>query len=244
LKARGGALGVVVLVALLGYGLLSGQLSAGQLLEGILGNGGASGNGEMAATARAAPSADAARRQLTGLRVSPAGSMAGYSREEFPHWSDAEKFGWKLPGGTSDPESCDAREAALIRDGTKERVEAYCDVVSGSWFDPYGGQTYADPGDIDIDHIVPLANAWRSGASSWDTAKRESFANVPRDLLSVNDGLNQSKGDKGPEAWKPPRKAYWCAYAKRWIGIKHYWDLSVTDAERSSLKQMLGTCVR
>jgi hypothetical protein len=154
------------------------------------------------------------------------------------------KFGWKLPGGTSDPESCDAREAALIRDGTKERVEAYCDVVSGSWFDPYGGQTYADPGDIDIDHIVPLANAWRSGASSWDTAKRESFANVPRDLLSVNDGLNQSKGDKGPEAWKPPRKAYWCAYAKRWIGIKHYWDLSVTDAERSSLKQMLGTCVR
>jgi len=235
---------VVVLVALLGYGLLSSQLSAGQLLEGILGNGGASGNGEMAATARAAPSADADRRQLTGLRVSPAGSMAGYSREEFPHWSDAEKFGWKLPGGTSDSESCDAREAALIRDGTKERIEAYCDVVSGSWFDPYGGQTYADPEDIDIDHIVPLANAWRSGASSWDTVKRESFANVPRDLLSVNDGLNQSKGDKGPEAWKPPRKAYWCTYAKRWIGIKHYWDLSVTDAERSSLKQMLGTCVR
>src|SRR3712207_6970625 len=55
--------------------------------------------------------------------------------------------------------------------------------VSGRWFDPYGGETYTDPSDIDVDHIVPPANAWRSGASSWDTAKRESFANVPRDLL-------------------------------------------------------------
>jgi hypothetical protein len=241
LKATGGVLGVVVVVALLGYGLLSGQLSAGQLLEGLLGDG---GNGEMAATAQAPPSADAARRQLSELKVRPASSMAGYSREEFPHWSDAQEFGWRLPGGTPDPESCDARDAALIRDGREERVEAYCDVASGSWFDPYGGQTYADPEDIDIDHIVPLANAWRSGASSWSTTKKESFANVPRDLLSVDDSLNQSKGDKGPEAWKPPRRAYWCVYAKRWIGIKHYWDLSVTGAERTALKQMLGRCGR
>jgi hypothetical protein len=237
-------LGVVVVVALLGYVLLSGQLSTGQLLEGLLGGGGTSGNGEIAATARGAPSADAARRQLSELQVRPAGSMTGYSREEFPHWSDAEEFGWKLPGGTPDPKSCDARDAALIRDGTEEHVEAYCDVVSGSWFDPYGGDTYTDPEDIDIDHIVPLANAWRSGASSWSTAKRESFANVPRDLLSVDDGLNQSKGDKGPEAWKPPRRAYWCTYAKRWISVKHYWKLSITGAERSNLKQMLGTCGR
>jgi hypothetical protein len=241
LKARGGALGVVVVVALLGYALFSGQLSTEQLLEGLLGD---AGDGEMAATAGAAPSAEAATRQLSELKVRPAGSMAGYSREEFPHWSDALEFGWKLPGGTPDPESCDARDAALIRDGREERVETYCDVANGSWFDPYGGGTYTDPEDIDIDHIVPLANAWRSGASSWSTARKESFANVPRDLLSVDDGLNQSKGDKGPEAWKPPRKAYWCVYAKRWIGIKHYWDLSVTGAERSALKQMLGTCGR
>ena len=241
MKATGGVLGAVIVVALLGYGLLSGQLSTEQLLEGLLGDG---GNGEIAATTQAAPSADAARRQLSELKVRPAGSMAGYSREEFPHWSDAQEFGWKLPGRTPDPESCDARDAALIRDGREERVDAYCDVASGSWFDPYGGQTYTDPEDIDIDHIVPLANAWRSGASSWNTAKRESFANVSRDLLSVDDALNQSKGDKGPEAWKPPRKAYWCIYAKRWIGIKHYWDLSVTGVERSALKQMLDRCGR
>ena len=144
LKATGGVLGAVIVVALLGYGLLSGQISTGQLLEGLLGDG---GNGEMAAESRVAPSVDAARRQLSELSVRPAGSMSGYSREEFPHWSDARKFGWKLPGGTPDPESCDARDAALIRDGREERVEAYCDVASGSWFDPYGGKSYTDPGE-------------------------------------------------------------------------------------------------
>lgn len=242
MKIRGGLLGAVVVAAVLGYALLSGQLSAGQLLEDLLGG---SQNGEMPAASQAPPpSADAARRQLSEIRVRPAGSMAGYSREQFPHWSDAREFGWKLPGGTPDPDSCDVRDAALIRDGEDERVEESCAVISGIWFDPYGGETYTDPSDIDIDHIVPLANAWRSGASSWDTARRERFANVPRDLLSVDDGLNQSKGDKGPEAWKPPRKSYWCAYSKKWIGVKHYWDLSVTSAERAALKQMLGRCGR
>lgn len=183
-----------------------------------------------------------ASEKLADLKVAPAGSMEGYSRDLFSHWSDAQEYGWTLPAGTPDPDSCDARDAALIRDGRNEVVEQYCDVVSGTWVDPYGGATYTDPSDLDGDHVVPLANAWRSGASSWDSAKRERFANIPRDVLIVDDGLNQSKGDKGPEAWKPPRKAYWCTYAKKWVGIKYYWKLSVTSAEKSALKQMLATC--
>ncbi len=231
-------LGVILVVAVLGYMILSGQLSAGQLIEDLLGGGGS----RVPATAQSIPSTEAAQRQLSELMVRPAGSMAGYSRDECFHWSDTQEFGWRLPSGTPDPESCDARDAALIRDGRGERVEEFCDIVSGRWFDPYGGQTYTASSDIDIDHIVPLAIAWRSGAFSWDTAKRESFANMPRNLLSVDDGLNQSKGDKGPEAWKPPREAHWCTYSKRWIGIKHFWKLSITSAENATLAQMLGTC--
>jgi hypothetical protein len=89
---------------------------------------------------------------------------------------------------------------------------------------------------------VPLANAWRSGTASWDPAKREGFANVPPDVLAVEDNANQAKGDKGPAAWKPPRRAYHCVYSKKWINIKHQWKLSVTREEKSALKQMLSTC--
>ena len=180
--------------------------------------------------------------KLAELRVRPEGSMVDYSRDKFPHWSDAQEYGWKLPAGTPDPGSCDARDAALIRDGRDEVVGDYCTVSSGEWFDPYTGNTYYQPSDIDVDHIVPLANAWRSGAASWTPARRERFANVPPDVLSVEDNANASKGDKGPEAWKPPRTAYHCTYSKKWINVKHQWALSVTRAEKSALKQMLSTC--
>ncbi|CAN5849811.1 hypothetical protein BH23ACT11_BH23ACT11_11380 [soil metagenome] len=98
---------------------------------------------------------------LESLPVSEPGSMAGYSREEFPHWSDAQEYRWDV----SDT-SCDARDAALIRDGENVQVGSGCDVVTGVWLDPFTAQTFTDPSDIDVDHVVPLANAWRYGASS------------------------------------------------------------------------------
>jgi hypothetical protein len=176
-------------------------------------------------------------KALKKLEVSPVGSMAGYDREDFPHWSDAQEFGWRV----SDT-ACDVREAALIRDGQDVSVGEGCDVESGRWLDPYTRNTYADPLDIDIDHVVPLANAHRSGASEWDETGREQFANDPDNLLSVEDNANQEKGDKGPEAWKPPNRAIWCSYAKRWISVKSDYALTVNPQERTALKQMLSTC--
>ena len=178
-----------------------------------------------------------ARDALRNLEVALPGSMAGYSREKFPHWSDAEEFGWDVPDT-----SCDARDAALIRDGKNVRVAEGCDVTSGVWLDPYTGRTYTDPSEIDIDHVVPLANAWRSGASSWSEARRERYANDPAVLLSAEDNANQEKGDKGPEAWKPPNGAIWCDYATRWVEIKASYDLSLNQQEKAALEQMLGTC--
>ena len=95
-----------------------------------------------------------AAEKLQELRVRRAGTMEGYSRDLFPHWSDAREYGWKLPAGTPDPGSCDARDAALIRDGREEAVGSGCVVGSGRWFDPYTGTTYTQPSDIDVDHVV------------------------------------------------------------------------------------------
>jgi hypothetical protein len=178
-----------------------------------------------------------AGKALKKLEVSPPGSMAGYDREDFPHWSDAQEFGWDVSDS-----ACDVREAALIRDGEDVAVGEGCDVESGRWLDPYTKRTYTDPLDIDIDHLVPLANAYRSGASEWDEAERERYANDPDNLLSVEDNANQEKGDKGPEAWKPPNRAIWCSYAKRWIGVKSGYALTINPQEKAALREMLATC--
>jgi hypothetical protein len=177
---------------------------------------------------------------LERLTVAPSGSMAGYSRDRFPHWaSEAQRYGWKEPDG-----SCDVRDTALIRDGEGVEIDGDCSITAGRWIDPYTGKTLTNSSEVDIDHVVPLANAWRSGASSsaWSTADREAYANAPQVLLSADAGANRTKGDKGPEAWKPPNRDYWCEYARRWIWIKSDWRLSVNPAERASLRQMLGTC--
>ena len=210
---------ILVMVALWLY--LSGE-------TGGRGNGGNAEIGGGPETARAA---------LEELSVSGPGSMSGYSREKFEHWSNAREFGWEVP-----EESCDVRDAALIRDGEDVVVGDGCKVESGTWLDPYTTSTYTDPQDIDIDHVVPLANAWRSGASSWNADEREAYANAPDVLLSVEDDANQEKGDKGPEAWKPPNEAIWCDYAVRWIGIKSDYGLSVNPDEKDALAGMLDAC--
>jgi hypothetical protein len=193
-------------------------------------------NATSSGTGQEGDSAEASQA-LQDLEVSEPGSMSGYSRENFEHWSRANDFGWDAPES-----SCDAREAALIRDGEDVEVGSGCKVTSGSWYDPYTDQTFTDPSDIDTDHIVALGNAWRSGASAWDNAERERYANDPEVLLSVEDNANQSKGDKGPEAWKPPNEAVWCDYAQRWVGIKDKYDMSINPEEKEALTQMLDGC--
>jgi hypothetical protein len=232
-------------VLVVGYGLYSGVIAPEQLFRELLGQGGGSsgetpsGSGPSTASgAPTAPSASQARAMLREIKVAPVGSMDGYSREEFPHWAaDGTRFGWEEPDG-----SCDVRDDALIRDGRGVEIDEECSITAGKWLDPYTGTTLTDSEDIDIDHIVPLANAWRSGAGDWDETRRETYANDPDVLLSVDDAENQTKGDKGPEAWLPPNTDYRCEYARRWIWIKHKWDLTVNTQEQTTLQDVLQGC--
>ncbi|MBK3590187.1 HNH endonuclease, partial [Streptomyces sp. MBT57] len=91
---------------------------------------------------------------------------------------------------------------------------------------------------------VPLAEAWRSGASSWTNAQRQSFANdlTRPQLIAVTDNVNQAKGDKDPAKWMPPRAAYKCTYVRAWVHVKHQYNLSVDSAEKSALQSALSGC--
>jgi len=157
--------------------------------------------------------------------------MRGYSRERFAHWRETGR-------------NCDTRDTVLRRDGAQIRLRG-CDVVGGRWLSPYDGKTHTDPSEVDIDHVVPLANAWRSGADRWSDERRADFANdlhTP-ELIAVTAAVNRSKGDQDPAQWKPARRAAWCQYALDWIGVKSHWRLTVTPAEKRALTTMLETCV-
>ena len=177
------------------------------------------------------PSAATAQAELNALTVAAEGSSSGYSRDLFPHWIT-------ISG------ACNTRETVLKRDGTNVVVNSSCAATSGSWYSPYDGATWTAASDVDIDHVVPLAEAWKSGASSWTTSRRQSFANdlTRPQLIAVTDNVNQAKGDKDPAAWQPPRSAYRCTYARMWIRVKYAWGLRLQSAEKSALQSMLNTC--
>ncbi|RSM68890.1 HNH endonuclease [Kibdelosporangium aridum] len=183
------------------------------------------------ATPPGIPSATTARTQLNALTVAADGSSSGYSRDLFPHWTTVS--------GT-----CNTREQVLKRDGTNVVVDSSCAATSGRWYSPYDGATWTAASDVDIDHIIPLSNAWKTGARSWTTAKRQQFANdlSGPQLIAVTDNVNQAKGDQTPATWKPPLTSYHCTYARMWIGSKYKWALTINSAEKSALNSMLNSC--
>ncbi len=193
----------------------------------------------------AAPSASRAKAALDRLvvRRRPRGTE-GYVRDAFgSDWIDTDGNG------------CNQRDDVLLRDAvrgsTRVQQQGACDhdVLAGTWHDPYTGRTLTftnlkDLGQaeaIQIDHVVPLAEAWVSGARHWSGARRETFANDLGELLAVDGPTNMSKGDGDPASWRP-RKGYQCAYARRWIAIKTRYALAVDDSEKAALDQMLGFC--
>ncbi|KAL8377558.1 hypothetical protein RB595_008304 [Gaeumannomyces hyphopodioides] len=177
------------------------------------------------------PSTTAAKSQLAGLTVAAWSSGDGYSRSLFPTWNTIS--------GT-----CNTREFVLQRDGTNVETNAACNAVSGTWVSPYDGDSWTSASDIQIDHMVPLKNAWVSGAASWTTDKRRQFANdITRpQLWAVTGKVNNAKSDSSPDKWKPPLASFYCTYAKAWVQVKSYWELSVTSAENTALTSMLNTC--
>jgi hypothetical protein len=204
------------------FGIIGASVAAIALVVAIPGSAGA--------TPPNIPSLSTAQSELNALTVASEGSMTGYSRDLFPHWIT-------ISG------SCNTRETVLKRDGSGVSVDGSCYPTSGSWYSPYDGATWTQPSDVDIDHIVPLAEAWRSGASSWTTSKRQSFANdlTRPQLIAVTDNVNQAKGDQDPSTWQPSRTAYRCTYAKMWIHTKYYWGLKLQSAEKSALQSALNT---
>jgi len=132
----------------------------------------------------------------SGATSSQSNADSGYSRAQFGHgWDDADR------------DCQDSRQEALIAQSTapiRFKDDKQCRVAAGRWISMYSGKVIHDPSAIDIDHVVPLKWAWEHGASQWSKEKRISFANDPRNLVSVEASLNRQKGAKGLDEWLPP----------------------------------------
>jgi len=164
----------------------------------------------------------------------------GYDRALFGQaWADVDRNG------------CDTRNDVLRRDLTAYVLKPGtngCLVLSGALHDPFTGTTIAfvrgqsTSSAVQIDHVVPLSDAWQKGAQQWSTQRRTAFANDLLNLLAVDGLTNQRKSDGDAATWLPPNKAYRCPYAARQIAVKAKYGLWVTSAERDALARILAAC--
>lgn len=177
--------------------------------------------------------APAASDPLAGLVIAPEKAAAPYSRTMYRHWIASGAAG------------CDVRDRVLIRDATvRPKVYSGCRLVGGTWTSLYDKKTFTTPSSLDVDHVVPLAEAHRSGGWKWSAQRRQAYANDLKGLtlLAVSASSNRSKGDRDPAEWLPPNKAYRCDYAARWVSVKKAWKLTVDKAEATALRRVLRGC--
>ncbi len=173
---------------------------------------------------------------LNKLEVKGRAPKTGYTRSQFPHWSDPDRNG------------CDARNDILKRDLTDITYKAGtrdCKVIAGQLLDPFSGKVITFSTTkvvIDIDHVVALSNAWQTGAAYFDKALRTQIANDPLNLLAVDSKLNRQKGDGDAATWLPPNKSFRCEYVAKQIAVKTKYKLWVTSTEKEAIIRVLSVC--
>ena len=173
---------------------------------------------------------------LERIEVKGRAPKTGYSRAQF---SD----GWGSVGG------CDLRNIMLARGMTEIKLaEDGCIVLRGTLNDPYTGNVIefirggSTSGDVQIDHVVALSDAWQKGAQEIGEENRFKLANDPLNLLAVDGPANQQKGDSDAASWLPPYKPFRCMYVARQIAVKDKYSLWITEAEKSAMKRVLNGC--
>ncbi|WP_326844171.1 HNH endonuclease family protein (plasmid) [Streptomyces sp. NBC_01558] len=186
------------------------------------------------ASAHQLPSGPLPMAAAVDLLPTAAESRDGYQRTSFKHWVDADHDG------------CTTRAEVLIAESrVQPTIEPGCKVTAGQWYSFYDGVTVTAPGGLDIDHMVPLAEAWDSGASAWTPERREAYANdlgADTSLVAVTARTNRSKADQDPAEWLPPLLDARCTYAADWVATKLRWKLSVDDRERKALAEIAAGC--
>ena len=156
-----------------------------------------------------------------------------YDRKQFGNWIDA------------DGDCQNTRQEVLIEESripVTFKTARQCWVIAGEWHDPYTGRVFADPSLLDVDHVVPLKEAFDSGANHWSGEKMKQYFNDLTNtdhLIAVYRGTNRSKGARDPAHWLPPNKEYHQEYVTIWLEIKKAWKLSLDPEEAKVIQQIL-----
>lgn len=159
-------------------------------------------------------------------------SDAAFDRESFGSWIDADMDG------------CNTRNEVLLAEAINApKIGSKCVLSGGKWLSPYDGKYHDRVTSLAVDHLVPLNEAWRSGASNWSAEQREAYANDLEDsrvLNAITSSLSAAKKDRDLKNWLPEKGK--CEYIEAWVAIKARYSLTVDEGEMAVIKKYYKSC--
>ena len=175
---------------------------------------------------------------LEKLEIKGRAPKTGYNRSEefYKNWPNIN--------------GCSLRQIIIKREfgESAQLAENGCDVISGTFTEPYTGSqiTLYQKSDfshkIQIDHVVALSDAWQKGAQNKSKEERYAMATDPLNLIAVDSVANKQKSDGDAATWLPPNKAFRCQYVARQVSVKFKYKLWVTQAEHDAILNVLKNC--
>lgn len=173
----------------------------------------------------------------TAVKSLPVAAEAnsGYNRDKhFGDWKDADR-------------DCQNGRAEVLLQETRAKTTyttaKKCTVKTGKWVTTWDNKTHTKASTVQVDHTVPVHEAYGSGARNWSQDRRIAFYNDLGDKRTLNaqtSKLNSSKGSRGPEQWMPPKNK--CAYLGDWVAVKKRWGLRVDSTEKTALTRLAASC--
>lgn len=193
-------------------------------------------------------SPDAADASLAATALEVLDTIPVAERTEWDGYFQRDEYfgeGW----ADLDGDDCNTRQELLAehledvemnRDGCRVDSGVLHDEYTGETVDFIRGQGTSD--DVQIDHVVALYNAWRTGAQDLTQEERLQLANDPMNLQPTVDWANDEKESSDASQWLPPEESYQCTYVARQIVVKATYELWVTPSEDEAMRDVLAGC--
>ena len=164
---------------------------------------------------------------LAGMCATQDAFAVCYDRSLYGRWSDEDG-------------DCQNTRHELLQSASTTPVQfsndKKCYVVEGRWFDEYNERYHSKANQVQIDHLVALAEAHESGAHTWDRDTRRAFANDQANLRITLSKTNQRKGKLDVGEWLPPKQRP-TVYLQTWIDIKRKYMLNIDMREALQLRE-------
>lgn len=173
------------------------------------------------------------------------GKSSSFNEASFPHFINSSSNPcWSTKNTILYSQKADGKFIMedAYRKPTTDMTKA-CSIKAGTWIDTYTGKKLSVD-SVNLDFVIPLQYANNHGASSWDNAKKQEFANDKDNFVVASTSGIAKRHGRTPAKWLPDDDKYACILSKKFISVANKYNLSITENDKNALDKAISKCAK